>query len=338
MRNSHVEEVLTRCVINRKPVLLVGPPGVGKTDIVNRVRDALGYDIIISHPVVSESTDAKGLPFPSEDKKSAAFLPYGDLLKAIRATKPTIWFLDDLGQATPSVQAAFMQLLLARRIGEHVIPDCVVFIAATNRKQDRAGVSGILEPVKSRFVTILNVEPHIEDWVDWAYDNSMPATLIAFLRWRSDLLIVHKPSANVENSPNPRTWANLGQLDNMDFPEHLQQEIFAGAVGAEAAGEYHSFKCMWRDMVSPDMVLLDPQSSAIPKEISTLYALASALANMATKENIGRIFQYAFRLKEASKLEVATFMLKSATRMKPEVKESGAYALSIAEGGDVFFM
>lgn len=329
---------MSLCVSHRKPVLLVGAPGVGKSDIVESVAQNLDYDLIISHPVVSEATDAKGLPFPSDDKQSAVFLPYGDLLKAMKATKPTIWFLDDLGQASPSVQAAFMQLLLARRIGEHVIPDCVTFVAATNRKQDRAGVSGILEPVKSRFVTIINVEANIEDWLDWAYDHEMPAVLIAFLRMRSELLHVDKPTAAIENSPSPRTWANLGALDNMDLPKYLELETFSGAVGASAAGEYHTFKQVWREMVNPDMVLLDPKNSKVPDDISTLYALGGALSSMATKENIGRLFDYAMRLQNHGHVEVATFMMQSAVRKNPSVKESGAFALALSEGAGEMFI
>ncbi len=73
------------------------------------------------------------------------------------ATKLTACFIDDLGQATPAVQAAAMQLILARTLNGHRVSDHVVFIAATNRRTDRAGVSGILEPVKSRFATLVEL-------------------------------------------------------------------------------------------------------------------------------------------------------------------------------------
>ena len=91
------------------------------------------------------------MPFVTDGQ--AEFLPFGDLRALIQADKDTVFFLDDLGQAPPTVQAAAMQLILARRINGHHVSDSVTFIAATNRKQDKAGVSGILEPVKSRFAT-----------------------------------------------------------------------------------------------------------------------------------------------------------------------------------------
>lgn len=156
------------------PVLITGAPGVGKSDIVAQATNQLGFDLVISHPVTEDPTDPKGLPFPAADGTSAHFLPFGNLDKILKATRSTVWFLDDLGQASPAVQAAYMQLLLARRVGEHVLPDCITFVAATNRRTDNAGVSGILDPVISRFATVVNVVPDIQSWSAWAVRNDMP--------------------------------------------------------------------------------------------------------------------------------------------------------------------
>ena len=57
----------------------------------------------------------------------AYFLPYGELHEILHAQEETIFFLDDLGQATPAVQAACMQLILARRINGHIVSDKVTF-------------------------------------------------------------------------------------------------------------------------------------------------------------------------------------------------------------------
>ncbi|MPW11773.1 ATP-binding protein, partial [Paraburkholderia sp. CNPSo 3155] len=197
---SQLRELLITYIPARLPVLVTGAPGIGKSDIVAQAAQETGHDLLISHPVVEDPTDSKGLPFP--DGNVARFLPFGDLERALRATTPLLWFLDDLGQASPAVQAAKMQLLLARRIGEHALPDCVTFVAATNRRNDNAGVSGILDPVISRFATVVELEPSIADWTDWAARTGVPAELIAFLRFRPDLLSVKKTARDIENAPS----------------------------------------------------------------------------------------------------------------------------------------
>ena len=163
MRASQLTSFLAAAIPARLPVLITGAPGVGKSQIVEQAAASAGADLILSHPAVADPTDAKGLPWVAKDGESATFLPFGELARAIRAERPTVWFLDDLGQAPAAVQASFMQLLLARRVNGHALPEHVSFVAATNRRTDRAGVSGILEPVKSRFVSMIGLEPNLDD-------------------------------------------------------------------------------------------------------------------------------------------------------------------------------
>lgn len=324
-------QIMEKCIVAGLPVLLVGAPGVGKSDLVEQAAYNLGYDTILSHPVVAEPTEAKGLPFPSEDKTHATFLPYGDLARALSATKKTIWFLDDLGQANPAVQAAFMQLLLARRIGEHKLPDCVTFVAATNRKSDRAGVSGILEPVKSRFACILEVAPTLDDWVTWAFGNGIPGELIAFLRYRPNLLMDNAPTAEIVNRPCPRTWARLGQMLTLGFEgDELLLHAAAGAVGMGAATEFVGFMKVWRELTSPDAILATPEKAKIPTNPSSLYATVAALAYRATPENISRIIKFGARMIDAGQGEFATLLLRDAIRRCPKAAETTAYVQAIS--------
>ncbi len=104
MTPKKLKEVLKDAIQNREQILIVGQPGIGKTDIVKAVCDDLKADLIISHPAVSDPTDYKGLPFKVSDDSHAEFLPFGETWKAIKAEKLTVWFIDDLGQASEAVQ------------------------------------------------------------------------------------------------------------------------------------------------------------------------------------------------------------------------------------------
>jgi MoxR-like ATPase len=157
MRPTDLLLLLSSMIVNRLNLLITGAPGIGKSDLVNQAARAADADLILSHPVVEDPTSAAGLPWIVDGH--ARFLPFGMLERAMNATKPTVWFLDDLGQAPAATQASYMQLLLAREVNGHKLSDYVTFVAATNRRTDRAGVSGILEPVKSRFCSIAQSVP-----------------------------------------------------------------------------------------------------------------------------------------------------------------------------------
>ena len=124
MSPSSLAKVISMAIRNRRPLLIKGAPGIGKSDIVAQACNEAWAKLIIEHPVVSDPTDFKGLPFPSADGQSAHFLPFGSLLEILKYDDETkekereviVYFIDDLGQAPPAVQAAAMQLILARRI------------------------------------------------------------------------------------------------------------------------------------------------------------------------------------------------------------------------------
>lgn len=327
MRPRDVSELLAATIEAKLPALLTGAPGVGKSDLVAQAAERAGANLIISHPVVADPTDAKGLPWIASNKKEATFLPFGELAEALRADKPTVWFLDDLGQASPAVQASFMQLILARRINGHNLPDHIVFIAATNRRTDRAGVSGILEPVKSRFATIISVEANVDDWCIWALNNNQPVELTAFMRFKPDLLHKFEPSVDIKNSPSPRTWAYAGKLANLKLPAHLELEAIRGAVGEGAAAEFIGFLQVYRSLPSLDSILLDPDNAVLPgtEQVSARYAVAIGLGSRANPKNFDAIARYADRLVKAEGADFAACMVGTAQNKDKSICDTPGY-------------
>lgn len=286
---SQLIRLLEHNIKHNLPTLIKGAPGIGKSDIVAQACRSMGADLIISHPVVSDPTDYKGLPFAANGE--AMFLPFGDLKKLIHATRLTVYFLDDLGQAPASVQAACMQLILAREINGQKISDFVVFIAATNRKEDKAAVSGILEPVKSRFAVITELEATPNDWITWALTNNMPMELIAFIRFKPDLLFDDHPTKDIVNRPSPRTVAYVGKIFNSGMPSDLQLGAFAGAAGDAFAIEFKGFLDVWANLPNIDRILMGGNEAA-PTEPAVIYATIGALASRVNDINANNVFTF----------------------------------------------
>ena len=326
MRPADLTGFLAEAIPAKHSILITGAPGIGKSDIVAQAAEAAGADVILSHPAVSDPTDAKGLPWANAGATEATFLPFGELARALRAEKLTVWFLDDLGQASPAVQASYMQLLLARRVNGHVLPDHVTFVAATNRRTDRAGVSGILEPVKSRFTSIVNLEANLDDWTRWAFNHNIPAELIAFLRFRPELLSAFEASADLTNSPSPRTWSSVAKLLALNLSPGVQHEAFAGAVGAGAAVEFTAFLRLFKELPAIDGILIDPDASALPESPATLYAVTTALGLKANQATFPRIARYAERLLDAQRGEFSALLVRDSIRRDATVTQTSAFS------------
>lgn len=316
-----------RRVTNNQPFLLIGGAGVGKTSIGHEIARQTDHDLLISYPALSDPTSANGIPYPSKDGKTASFLAYGVLAEALRAKRPTLWMMDDFGHASPEVQKAYMHLFLARRIDGHVIPDCVKILATTNRKGEKSGANGMLEPVKSRFVTMIDVVPTLECWKPWAYNNAISPLILAYLQMNPGNFYLPAPTLDLVNSPSPRTWHNASDIlaAGLDEDAEVVLEEFTGALGSSTAGDLVRFFKVADEMPNLDNLLMFPEKADLPTDLSVKWLTTLALARMAKPANIKSIGAIAVRLAERGDGELATVLVRHSAESNPALLKAAGY-------------
>jgi hypothetical protein len=320
MKPSTIRTLLGKLIPAREPALLVGAPGVGKTATVEQLAEDLGYDLIVTHPVVDDPTDYKGMPavVDHNGERSAQFLPFGDLWKMIEAKRDTIVFMDDLGQAPPAVQAAIMQLVLARRINGHAVSEHVRFLAATNRREDRAAVTGLITPLLDRFTTVLPFDFDLEDWIRWGLQNEMPAPLMGFARFKPDLIGKFEATKKMEKNPTPRSLAGMGRLLNLGIEEHA---ALSGATGEAFATEFIAFYNTYKELPDRAEIYLNPDGVPVPDRADVLYALMGSLAHGANGQNFEQTVRYLNRCPA----EFSVLCVKDSLARTSELKSSRAF-------------
>jgi len=262
------------------PVMIWGPPGVGKSQLVSQVaqkHDRMLIDIRLSQ---MEPSDLRGIPFKDGDKVEWAVPSM--LPDAEKHGSEGILFLDEITSAPPSVSAAAYQLILDRRLGDYKIPDGWAIFAAGNRQGDRGVTYSMPAPLANRF-SHYEIDINLDDWVAWAYQNGIDERIIAFLRFRPDLLFDFDPAHNPVAFPSPRTWEFVHRALKkfMDHPE-----LFVGAlqscVGPAAGIELNAFIANLDQM--PDLdAIINGEDVPTPTEIDLQYAVASALVGRAIR-------------------------------------------------------
>jgi hypothetical protein len=240
----------------------------------------------------------------------------------IDAKTPTIVFLDDLGQASAAVQAAVMQLILGKRINGHHLSDNIIFVGATNRREDMAAVQGILEPVKSRWHSIVGLEVDVEAWLQWAEDAGINAYVRAFIARRPTLLHAFEASQDMVNTPSPRTVVNASRIIDANFDPDVRRALIAGSVGEGWATEYLAFIDMVDRMIDPNVVIQAPKDVDVPKDHDVLYVLSLALADRATDANFNNIMEFVNRMEER---EFQKLLVSVATRRDENLKNTTGY-------------
>jgi MoxR-like ATPase len=247
-----------------------------------------------------EPSDLRGIPFRVEDRVEWAVPSV--LPNAERHGPKGILFLDEITSAPPAVSAAAYQLILDRRLGEYTVPDYWAIFAAGNRQGDRGVTYTMPAPLANRF-SHFEVETHLDDWVAWAYAHDIDERVIAFLRFRPELLFDFDPAHNPVAFPSPRSWefAHRG-LRKFEREAELLQGTLQACVGPAAGIELHAFVNSLDQMPDLDAIVAG-EEVPVPKEIDLQYAVAAALVGRAIRAGtgedgqrvIGNILRYAGR-------------------------------------------
>ncbi len=265
------------------PVMMWGPPGVGKSQMVVQIGESHDIPVIDIRLSQMEPSDLRGIPFRSGERVEWA--PPAMLPDAQRHGKTGILFLDEITSAPPSVSAAAYQLILDRRLGEYEVPEGWAIFAAGNRQGDRGVTYSMPSPLANRF-SHFEVETNLDDWVAWAYANGIDDRVIAFLRFRPELLFDFDPAHNPVAFPSPRSWefAHRALQKFSDKPQLLQGGIQA-CVGPAAGIELHAFVANLDHLPDLDAIVRG-EEVAVPKETDLQYAVASALVGHAIRAKL----------------------------------------------------
>lgn len=208
------------CLAAEQSVLLLSPPGVGKSDLVRQAAASVGLTCksLLGTQIAPE--DVSGVPRIIGER--SVFCPPRVLLP--EDSGPFCLFLDELPACAPDVQKAFYSLLLERRIGEFLLPPRTWVVAAGNRAEDRALVRTISSALINR-VLILNVRIDVGEWLAWAEANAIRADIRTFIGLHNDVLLRPVPPQAVPFS-TPRAWASLSRaLDLVEQRNALTPEL-----------------------------------------------------------------------------------------------------------------
>lgn len=289
-------------------VLLVGPPGCGKTARIASIASEFGRKLVVMRASLSERVDFGGALVPDMKNGVTRALPLEVLSELQTTTEPTLLFLDDLGQAPIDVQAALMRLF-----DDGALSPSVLIWGATNRPGDVAGVTRLCEPLRSRFhLAFAIAAPGTEDlpggpvvlgtwadevaaWCEWAMDNDAPAEVIAWHRSTvGRTLYAWEPSSNpAVRMPDFRSWATVISLWNNGIRD---LQVMAAAIGKPAASEFLAFAKLAHKLPTPDQVWMDPQGAPVPTDPAALYLVASMLANAVEAQHASAVVTYLARM------------------------------------------
>jgi hypothetical protein len=298
-------EALGVCIAARKPVILWGAPGQGKTSVLQQIATDTQRTLKTVLASIREPSDFAGLP-NIVDGKTKMIAP--DWAQEIAETGDAILFFDEVNTAPPATQAGMLRVSQEKVVGDLYLGDDVSIVAAANPPEIAADGWDLAAPMANRFTHLEWKLPAdvVRDgfaigWPTIPTPHADPAAVAAavaearllvgaFIGHRPDLVTV-MPNSSAEAGrafPTPRSWDNaatlFGYATAAGVSNIARRMLVSGTVGLAAANEFLAYVAEL-DLPDPEVLLKDPSKFEAPTRGDRVYAIgASVLA--AIKENM----------------------------------------------------
>ena len=256
-------------VPRQRPVLLIGPPGIGKTAIMEQIAGECGVGLVSYTMTHHTRQSAIGLPVLTEKQfagKAYTVTSYtmseiiASVYEQIEKTgcRDGILFLDEINCVSETLMPAMLQFLQYKTFGSHALPEGWVIVAAGNPPAYNRSVREF-DTVTLDRVRYMKVEPDFPIWKHYAVERGLHPAVLSFLELRPERFYVMEPGE--KGFVTGRAWEDLSEIlltmeelelgvEETLFGQYLQDEDTA----AEFTFYYRLYE-KWKKELKPEEIL-----------------------------------------------------------------------------------
>ena len=220
LKDEYGEYVIPQ--IRQRPVLLLGAPGIGKTQIMEQISRECQVGLVSYTITHHTRQSAIGLPFISKKEfggKEYSVTEYtmseivASIYNKIEKTglKEGILFIDEINCVSETLAPAMLQFLQCKMFGNHEIPQGWVIVAAGNPPEYNKSVREF-DVVTMDRVKKIEVEPDFAVWKEYAVKNQLHPAVISYLSTRTANFYRMETTVDGKTFATPRGWEDLSQM------------------------------------------------------------------------------------------------------------------------------
>lgn len=236
MKDEYGEYVIPS--VHQRPVLLLGAPGIGKTQIMEQAARECGVALVAYTITHHTRQSAIGLPFISKKEYggreySTTEYTMSEIVASIynRMTETGldegILFIDEINCVSETLAPAMLQFLQCKSFGNHEIPKGWVIVAAGNPPEYNKSVREFDVVTLDRVKKIM-VEPDYQAWREYAYKENMHPAILSYLELRNNCFYQMETTIDGKQFATPRGWEDLSRM--MEVCEQLGKDITEALV------------------------------------------------------------------------------------------------------------
>ena len=206
----------------QRPVFLMGPPGIGKTAIMEQIAQEMGVGLVSYSMTHHTRQSALGLPFieaktyggreykVSEYTMSEIIASVYDMMEAT-GLKEGILFLDEINCVSETLAPSMLQFLQYKIFGRHRVPNGWIVVTAGNPPEYNNSVREFDIVTWDRLKRI-DVEPDYRVWKEYAYQAGTHPVITTYLDIRKDHFYRIETTVDGKRFVTARGWSDLSDM------------------------------------------------------------------------------------------------------------------------------
>ena len=299
--------------IRQRPVLLMGPPGIGKTQIMEQIASECGIGLVSYTITHHTRQSAVGLPMIKTEEfegKEYSVTEYtmseiiAGVYKAVKEQghREGILFIDEINCVSETLIPTMLQFLQCKTFGNQKVPEGWIIVAAGNPPEFNRSVREF-DMVTYDRLRVINIDADLDVWREYAREREIHNAILSYLDIRPQNF--YRVEADVDGLKfvTARGWEDMSSL--MYVYEELGISINAGVVGeflhnediAEDFAAYYDLYNKYRDDYGINNILAGNAASDIYRRmINADYDERLTVVNLLL-DTLNKHFKYAAELK-----------------------------------------
>lgn len=255
----------------QRPLLLMGPPGIGKTAIMEQVAQECGIGLVSYTITHHTRQSAIGLPFISrreygEKEYSVTEYTMSEIIAAVYDQIETtgiqegILFLDEINCVSETLAPTMLQFLQYKTFGTHRVPDGFIIVTAGNPPQYNKSVRDFDIVTLDRLRRI-DIEEDFAAFREYASRVGIHGSVMAYLGIRSNHFYSIRTEVEGRHFVTARGWEDLSRTiqvhekRNLPVNEELAVQFLQDPEIARSFAAYYDLYKKYKDIYRvPDIL------------------------------------------------------------------------------------